>query len=416
MKKLNVLLMALAITLAFGVSAFAYQYNLTPSSERLQSNYAASGTVDAAYYNPAGLTQLKDGLYIDLGSRTLYLTKTTKGLGVTGASGGSDSKVESKQWSPAIPNLAVAYKTEKGAFFYTLAVQDGGAGGSWDLGTGAESICVGLFAGTPLAGYDDFGRKVDASVFYLGHTIGGAYKLNDMISVGAGFRVLQKIQTAEIKLTNPGDGTTKMDFEYSEWGYTPLLGIMATPMDGLNIALQYQPGLTLEGTTIMKINGGGAAAGTTKSKSTTYKPAYLALGIGYTVMEGLDVSCSYIFEFSGAIHQDNVIIEQGHAKDTHKIGIGAQYQIMPLLAVSVGTMFQTSDTADKYNQDYSNAAFNQLNVGGGVVITPLEGLNVEVTVSDQIYFESKYKTGGTLLMTHNQNALLFGIGVNYKIL
>jgi len=158
----------------------------------------ASVDVDAVFFNPAGLTQLEDGFYLQINSQTVKQTRT-----VTSTFPGlNNDTYEGNTSVPFLPTAFAVYK--KG----NLAVSAGftviGGGGSAEFDKGLPEFEYKL-AGLPttLAGLKDIGDKagVDLSVTgydvnssitgtssYFGIQAAASYKINDMISVAVGAR------------------------------------------------------------------------------------------------------------------------------------------------------------------------------------------------------------------------------------
>lgn len=91
-------------------------FGKTVSFTRTQGRAAAVGTIDAAYYNPAGLAPLKDGLYLDAGYQVMTKTVAYK---IAYTNGDDDTP------SPYIPNFCAAYKVRNAAVFLALDMPRG---------------------------------------------------------------------------------------------------------------------------------------------------------------------------------------------------------------------------------------------------------------------------------------------------
>ncbi|TFH38741.1 MAG: hypothetical protein E4G96_10050, partial [Chrysiogenales bacterium] len=101
---------------AAGVAIASTESERSVAHLRTQSRAAASGSVDAAYFNPAGLVGLRDGFYIDAGYRLMAKTAAWD----MAYTGGVD---EAGSWF--IPNFAAVYKAGKGALFISLFMPEG---------------------------------------------------------------------------------------------------------------------------------------------------------------------------------------------------------------------------------------------------------------------------------------------------
>lgn len=394
MKKFLVVLGVCLFAFAFVAGdLLAYQEALNISGHRTQSRNAASGTIDAAYYNPAGLVDMKEGLYIDLGNRVLGLT-TESDMTALGA-----AESESSTITYLLPNAALVYRAGAGAVFYTMDIREGGAGGTWDDADGITNIQGTLIAaGIPGAAVVGMTEWV-ATTYTFGHTLGGTFAINDMFTFAGGMRYFKKIQDIEIT-------GSALDGEYhSSWeGYTGFVGIMAKPIKELNISVQYQG----------KSAKYGKNSFPTQEGDLSISPSILLLGVSYKVMPELEVMFSYNREFTaeeekpaGEFWFDD--------KDTDKqvFGLGAEYRVNEMILASAGVSYKLTGTADENNSDMFDPAFDEIDFGLGAVITVMPGLNIEAGAAYNLYMESENATGTII---HNRSAWVVGLGVSYKVL
>ncbi|HNW30155.1 MAG TPA: hypothetical protein PKN50_16880, partial [Spirochaetota bacterium] len=62
-----VLLAFFLFSAGYAEGLYASEFSRSVSFTRTQGRAAAAGSLDAVYYNPAGLAAMQDGLYIDAG-------------------------------------------------------------------------------------------------------------------------------------------------------------------------------------------------------------------------------------------------------------------------------------------------------------------------------------------------------------
>ena len=159
-------------------------------------NRNASTDADAVYFNPAGLTTLNDGFHLYLSSQTIYQSRTiTSDVPVL-----KNDTFEGYTFAPVFPNFYATYKTGDlaiGAGFIPI-----GGGGSAIFDDGIPSFAVPAAvlpslltgAGIPTTDYD-YDVAFEGSSTYLGGQAVVSYKINDMISVGAGARYFAATNT-----------------------------------------------------------------------------------------------------------------------------------------------------------------------------------------------------------------------------
>ena len=172
----------------------------------------ASTDVDAVFYNPAGLTKLADGFYLQLNNQTVVQKRTIENtyLGKT---------FTGDVFVPALPTFFAVYK--KGDWAFSAGFTVIGGGGSADFATGLpefetpfKDITQALSAkGIKTTGYEANIAFNGSSVYYGGQA-GASYKINDMISVYAGARY--------VSVSNVYEGhikSVRINPEYPTLGY-----------------------------------------------------------------------------------------------------------------------------------------------------------------------------------------------------
>ncbi len=171
----------------------------------------ASTDIDAVYYNPAGLTKLKDGFHLSISNQSIfqkqYVTNTFQFL--------NDGDYVGTVSAPIFPSFYAAYKT--GKFAFSIGFNPIGGGGSAEFAKGLPSIEVpisslkGSLSSLGVTGYSaDLYFK--GSSIYWGLQAGISYEINDNISLYLGARYVMAKNTyqghvKDITLTL-ADGTT----------------------------------------------------------------------------------------------------------------------------------------------------------------------------------------------------------------
>ncbi len=171
---------------------------------RLQ-NRNASTDIDAVYFNPAGLTKLGDGLYVSINNQTITQTKTI-------TSNYEHLNPHPKEFignvsAPIYPGVYVAFNTGKFSFSAGFNPVGGGGGATYDKGLPsfemqvADLVPLLALQGIPTTGYsaDIF---FEGTSVYFGYQANVGYKINDMISVAAGVRLVSAKNTYNGYLKN----------------------------------------------------------------------------------------------------------------------------------------------------------------------------------------------------------------------
>ncbi len=167
---------------------------------------SATTSIDAVYFNPAGLIKMDNGFYISINSQTLHQTKTVISQYplLNASTYDGDIKV------PVFPTAFAVYKKDKLAF--SLGFGPNSGGGSAEFGTGLPSFEKTISQLVPgLAGLKAMGQSVTnykTNISFKGESIfwgiqaGVTFKLCDMFSVYGGLRYLPSKNTYTGSITN----------------------------------------------------------------------------------------------------------------------------------------------------------------------------------------------------------------------
>jgi long-chain fatty acid transport protein len=159
----------------------------------------ASTQIDAVYFNPAGLIKLNNGWHFAISNQSIFQEKTvTSGYPLL-----NNGEYIGKVKAPVFPTAFGVYKTDN--FAFSLGFGPNGGGGSADFDRGLATFEIPLSRLVPeLKGLSALGFNVtgyNAAITFSGSSIfwgiqaGATFKLNDMLSVYGGVRVLPSTNT-----------------------------------------------------------------------------------------------------------------------------------------------------------------------------------------------------------------------------
>ncbi|MFY9150677.1 MAG: hypothetical protein WAO52_01590 [Prolixibacteraceae bacterium] len=165
----------------------------------------ASTDLDAVYFNPAGLTQLKNGFYFGLQNQSITQTKTIT----------SEFPLQYDEYigdvkAPVFPTAFAVYKLDNWAFSAGFGPNGGGGSAKFDKGLPSfeKQIArlVPQLSGLSSLGFPVSDYAVDiqfegTSVFW-GIQLGATYKINDILSVYGGARYLPSVNTYTGTISN----------------------------------------------------------------------------------------------------------------------------------------------------------------------------------------------------------------------
>ncbi len=160
----------------------------------------ASTSIDAVYFNPAGLMKLNNGFHFSLSNQTIFQNKEVENFytGPGGAFGLNESLYKGKVSAPVFPSVYAAYKMDRLAFSLGVNPIGGGGGAVFDKGLPSFELTPSDLV-PALASQGATAYKLDAyfegTSVYFGFQGGISYKLNDVISIAAGARYMNATNT-----------------------------------------------------------------------------------------------------------------------------------------------------------------------------------------------------------------------------
>lgn len=376
---------------------------------RLQ-NRNASTSVDAVYYNPAGLTKLGNGLFLSVNNQVISQTKTV----VNNYSFLENTPREyvGEVSAPFFPGIYAALNM--GKFSFSAGFNPIGGGGGAKYNEGLPSFETEISNLKPLlSGMGLTTTNYSADIFfegtsvYFGYQANVAYAINDMISVAAGARLVTAKNTYSghisniminpvHPLANPtgamlsaptfftsinqpayADMTTdrEVDVEETGSGIIPILSVNVAPMEMLNIAVKYEFATPLEMTTKVIDNKSGGIF----QDGSTYKadmPAMLALGAEVRPIDNFMVTASFNTYFDKNL-DTRAINSNTIDKNFMEYGLGAEYLLSEKLRVSAGWVSTATGVNDNYQSDQTYSTnTNSFGAGFGYRINDMIDLNI----------------------------------------
>lgn len=437
-------IITIAASIAAAVPAFAgglvTNTNQSVAFFRMPAQEAVI-SVDGAYFNPAGIGFMNDGLHLGLNWEAAWQTRqTTTNYAplMFGADNSSASKLyKGEAFAPCVPSLDIAFV--RGRWFVAdhFGVLGGGGKASYADGLGAfESQVAQLAAmfnqaGVPVKyGVD---MNLEGTQYFFADQILGGYRINDHFSVAAGLRLtygkagynasISGIQInglpAAAFLNAAGFGQyapmaadRALDCTQSGLGAAPIVSA-DFKAGNWNLAARYEfkTKLALKNSTATNTSGMGQFD---DGKSLDNDiPALLAAGIGYTAFSKLHLygSCHYYFDKGAKTY--NSATDRGDRQDllganTLEYLAGVEYDICNWLTISCGAQRTAHNTGSghEYNSDLSFAVSStSFGAGAKIGISPAMDLNLgyfhtlfdrETKVESEILSTEYFKTSKAL--------------------
>lgn len=435
MKKIFLILIVLFL---FQLKAASIDYLIINSTSYLGNpSQTANISVEGAFYNPAGLTKLEDGTYINING---YLTILKESMTL------DNKKYEAKSY-PVTPSMNLVYKNNKNAFYFNTSIIGGGAtlkykDGVAGLVLGADAVNkLDPFKNTPLALNVEYlkGNFKGENRYYQG-LIGTAYQLNETFS----FSVGGKYVYATRKLNG--------EAEYSYDKASPLASFVSGDylnidgkrtaqgiggVLGLNINLTESTLISVKYDTPVKLN---FKASTSESEKihlnfigknvgisdyyTVFKdgtkerrdlPGVLSLGISQKI-EKTTLLLGYNSYFNKGTKMDGTSYRNGN-----EFNLGIIYDINNRWSLTAG--LNIADTgANRATYTDLEYALNSQTYGAGVIFKPDEKNEINLSMA-YMHYNSKNGKDRTFIddvtlekskVQYKTSAFSFGVGYTHK--
>lgn len=190
MKKFLFLCVALAsVSLHVMAGGIVTNTNQSAAYARLAVRNATLG-LDAAYYNPAGLTHLCNGLFLSLNNQTIFQTNTIKS-NYPYLHGAPSAEFTGDVSAPVFPGIYAGYKFGRFALSFGFNPIGGGGGAMYETGLPSFEIPVSDLVPS-LADFEVTDYKADISFegtsVYFGYQAGLSYQVSPAVSLYAGLR------------------------------------------------------------------------------------------------------------------------------------------------------------------------------------------------------------------------------------
>ena len=206
-------IMAVLAIMLSGNTAFAGGI-LTNTNQNIafNRNMARDGIIgiDGVYSNPAGVVFMDNGFHLSFNwqaafqTRTILTTNEDFKLGINN-DGATTKKFKGVANVPVIPSLQAAYNTGRWSLQTNIAITGGGGKCEFDQGIGSFESAMGAITHMlqPLGttGYDA-DCFMSGKQYYIGFTLGAAYKLTDNLSVYGGARLLYGSASYKARMNN----------------------------------------------------------------------------------------------------------------------------------------------------------------------------------------------------------------------
>ncbi len=196
MKKLLMFIVAASLGGTLLAGGLVTNTNQSALYTRLQSRNAST-SLDAVYYNPAGLTKLGDGFFLSVSNQTVGQTRTITSTYPNLLSSAMPKEYLGNVSAPLFPSIYAAYKTGRFAFSAGINPIGGGGGATYETGLPSFEMMVAdlvplLNSQVPAIPTTAYEADIffEGSSVYFGYQVNASFEVNEYISVAAGVRMV----------------------------------------------------------------------------------------------------------------------------------------------------------------------------------------------------------------------------------
>jgi long-chain fatty acid transport protein len=379
--------------------------NFSTEYLRTSSRNATTDSADAAVFNPAGVTKMEDGFYLNAGA--FYAFKD-----YSNTIGG----IEYKSDEPSIvPSMIGVYKKDNWAAFGAVTIPAGGGkviynnGDATTLGTGMVIIpYLNFLAGG--AYYNNISsQRIEAESIYYGYTLGFVYAFNDFLSMAIGERYIDASKEAQASIAIAGLAPTQtfnIDYKQKADGIGGFIGINITPQeDKLNIGVRYETKTHLNFETSVSRDDTGMLTNGAKEREDL--PGLIGIGIGFRFNPEWKIDTSYTYYFEkNAVRQNARFKYVGNGYD---IATAVEYAFAPKLKATLGFML-TNINMNPDNMLPEGAELDAKTICGGIFYEVTPNLDLNFALMKNIY-SSEVRSDGVEL---GKKVFSLGFGIQYK--
>jgi long-chain fatty acid transport protein len=425
----GVILLMVGLASSLQAGGIINKQNLSADYMRTLNRNAATDMADAAVYNPAGTAMMQDGL--SLKADVIYLNKEYSNqlpgsIGPLPLAGGT---LDSDEPS-IIPGLFAVYKQDRWSVFFDVTIPGGGGKVDYKDGNARTTMLslpgafggLGTYLGGPTGNPNNIDQSLEADSYYVGYSLGGAFKLFDSLSIGGGVRYVDAYQKFKGKAQGAINSIdVKIEREDTAWNY--FLGLDWAPIKDLNIGLTYMSNTPLNfkadtrdtspGQVVS--NRVGWADGTHEREDL---PGYIGLGVSYFIIPGtlrIEPNLTYYLEKQATFQ--NQRFQASDPGNSYDIGVALEYILNPQWRFSVGYMHTEIQNMESTSLLPEAPELDANTIGLGLVWSPIERLSLTLS-GTRVWYES-VKTDANSSRApagtqYDKDVWAVGFGIQYR--
>jgi long-chain fatty acid transport protein len=353
MRNLKFVILAVFCTFLMAVSEVSA--NISTEWMRTGNRNAATDSTDIVIYNPAGLTKMSEGFYLNIGNQSLFRSpEHTFDLGLPASNGEKTRKQDDPDlfWF----NFYGAYNEGKFSIFGGFYIPGGGLAANYPNGS-INTQFLGAMTVLGSSGmFTEFKNDyLEATSAYYTTEIGTAYQCNEKISMAVGLRYVNAQNEVKAGATfidvGGNDYDMKLRYDTDADGVGGIFGMNISATDNLNIGMRYETRVVLNFHTNVKRNDFSDEFELVEcyEKNRRDCPGMLGIGAEYRLSPQLTTEVDFNWylqkEADWGQTSDGKDISN-LAGDYWSLGGTFAYQVSEDILVSIGTIYTQFEWGD----------------------------------------------------------------------
>jgi len=386
------------------------KHNWSAEYIRTLNRNAATDSADIVAYNPAGIMKMANGAYVNFSVQGVFKTYENTVDGIE-----FESDVSSY-----IPGVFSIYKQDKWAAFAGFTIPAGGGKVEYDNGNASSVIAANKVINfTPASSVTS--QSVNAKSYYYGITLGGAYAINDKVSLSLSGRYIEAFEEAKALVTFDIPLDSYAEYEKTAYGLGGIIGINLSPTDELNIGMRYETRTHLRFKYEVKADtGAGLLANqpvpiTNGKKARRDLPPLFGLGVSYMVTPKIRVETDLTYYFNEEADWEG---KEETADNGYDLGIAFEYIFNEKIKASLGYMY-TEVGIKPEDILPESPQLNASTVGAGFAFKASPALDFNFAVGKVFYKDDSYiniSSGVPLAIEYDKDIIFLAFGIQYKFI
>ncbi|MFZ7112489.1 MAG: OmpP1/FadL family transporter [Desulfatiglandales bacterium] len=378
--------------------------NLSAEWIRTLNRNGATDSADCAAYNPAGAVKMGEGLYVNIAGQYAFKTYSNAYRGVT---------YEDEEPN-IIPSVFGLYRKGPWGVFGAFTIPSGGGRAEYGQGS-VSTLRLAQFTMARSGGVFDRVTEhyIEGNSCHYGFTLGGAYAMNDLVSLSIALRYVDARRERKGFATLAGPFLNRrfhVDYEETGDGLGGIVGLNISPSESLNIGMRFETETNLDlKTTVHRDDLGVLREGERVRRDL---PGVIGVGVSYQFTPALRAEADWTSYLNAHATWDDLALSAGdetQKKNGYELGIMAEYAFSPRVRASAGYLFSKTGI-DPDDMSIEQPELDAHTLAAGLACEARPGLILNLGAMRSFY-DAETTSGGVKL---EKDVWILAIGLQYK--